>query len=322
MKAVYSEKYGSPETLTIKEVLKPAPKKNEVLVRVHASSINVSNLILLTGKPTVVRLAFGITKPKYSIPGGDVAGVVEGVGESVSQFKVGDEVYGDLSSSGWGALAEYVAADEKALAVKPSNLTFAEAAAIPMAATTALQALRDKGKIMARQEVLIYGASGGVGTFAIQIVKAYGAEVTAVVSTRNVDIAKSLGADHVLDYKKGEFTADNKTYDLIIGVNGSSSIFTYKKKLKDDGVFVHVGGDQSQMFQEMILRPWLSLQGKKKFTSLMQKPNQADLMVMKEMIEEGKVKPVIDQSYTIDEVVKAFNYVNQGHSQGKVVVTI
>ncbi|MEH7239478.1 NAD(P)-dependent alcohol dehydrogenase [Bacillus sp. JJ1562] len=323
MKAIISESYGSPDTLKLSEVATPTPKQNQVLVRVHASSINFGNLVLLTGKPLPARLAFGFRKPKYPIPGGDMAGIVEAIGEDVTQFLVGDEVYGDLSSSGWGAFAEYVVVDEKALALKPNNVSFTEAAAVPMAATTALQAIRDKGKVKAGQEVLIHGASGGVGTFAVQIAKAFGAEVTAVVSTRNVDIVRSLGADHVIDYKKEDIKSYDQTYDLILGVNGGQSISTYKGKLKEDGIFVHVGGtEQRQMFQTMTLGSWFSMIGKKKFITFLQRANQKDLVFMKELIEEGKVKPVIDSTYSLSEVPNAFQYFEQGHSQGKVVITI
>ncbi|MEH7224720.1 NAD(P)-dependent alcohol dehydrogenase [Bacillus sp. JJ1566] len=322
MRAIISERYGSPDTLKLREVATPTPKENQVLVRVKASSLNFGNLVLLTGKPRLARLAFGLMKPKYSIPGGDMAGIVEAIGENVTQFQVGDEVYGDLSSSGFGAFAEYDVVDEKTLALKPNNLSFAEAAAVPMAATTALQAIRDKGMVRAGQNVLIYGASGGVGTFAVQIAKALGGEVTAVVSTRNVDIAKSIGADHVIDYKKEDFANHDQTYDLILGVNGGQSISTYKSKLKENGVFIHVGGEISQMYQTMLQRSWFSMTGKKKFSTFLQRANQKDLVVMKELIEEGKVTPVIDRRYSLPEVPEAFRYFAEGHSQGKVVITI
>ncbi|MCG7345984.1 NAD(P)-dependent alcohol dehydrogenase [Sporosarcina sp. ACRSL] len=321
MKAIISEQYGTPDTFALREVVAPVPKEDQVLVRVHASSVNFGNLVLLRGKPFPVRFVFGLTKPKYNIPGGDIAGIVEAIGENVTRFQVGDEVYGDLSSSGWGAFAEYVATDEKALAPKPGNLSFTEAAAVPMAGITALQAIRDKGMVKDGQKVLIHGASGGVGTFAVQIAKAFGAEVTAVVSTRNVDIVKSLGADHVIDYKKEDFGSLDRTYDVIFGVNGSQSISTYKRKLKENGRFIHVGGSESQMYQTM-LGPLLSVFGKKKFITFLQRANQQDLLVMKELIEEGKVKPVIDRTYSLSEIPQAFHYFQEGHSQGKVMITI
>ena len=280
MQAIISEKYGGADTLKLSEVDIPIPQPNEVLIRVHASSINFGNLVLLTGKPLLARLAFGITKPKYRIPGGDMAGIVETIGANVTRFQVGDEVYGDLSSCGWGAFAEYVAVDEKKLVLKPHNLSFTEAAAVPMAATTALQAIRNKGKVRAGQKVLIHGASGGVGTFAVQIAKAFEAEVTAVVSTRNVDIARSLGADRVIDYKTEDFSQDDQTYDVIIRVNGSQSISTYKRKLKENGVFINVGGDRkSNVSNHAPGSTWFSMTGKKKFITFLQRANQQDLQV-------------------------------------------
>lgn len=322
MKAILSEKYGTPDTLKLSEIAIPTPQSDQVLVKIHASSINFGNLVLLTGKPLPARFVFGLMKPKYPIPGGDIAGMVEAIGEKVTQFQVGDEVYGDLSSSGWGAFAEYVAVDEKRLAIKPRNLSFTEAAAVPMAGLTALQAIRDKGMVRAGQEVLIHGASGGVGTFAVQIAKAFGAEVTAVVSTRNIDIAKSLGADHVMDYKEEDFESHDHTYDVIIGVNGSQSISTYKRKLKENGKFIHVGGTENQMYQTMMLGSLLSMIGKKKFKPFLQRADQQDLMVLKELIEEGKVKPVIDRTYSLSEIHEAIRYFEEGHSQGKVIITI
>lgn len=322
MKAIISEKYGTPDTLKLAEVAKPTPKQNQVLVKVQAASLNYGNLALLTGKPLPVRLAFGLRKPKYLIPGGDVAGVVEAKGENVTQFQIGDRVYGDLSSSGWGAFAEYVAVDENALAIIPSNLGFTEMAGVPMAGTTALQAIRNIGKVKAGQHVLIHGASGGVGTFAVQIAKALGAEVTAVVSTRNVELVKSLGADHVFDYRKDDFVNDGETFDVIFGVNGAQSISTYKRKLKDHGVFIHVGGATSQFYQTLVVGPLLSLFGKQKYVSFMQKANHSDLVFMNGLIEEGKVKTVIDRSYSFSEVPQAFRYFEEGHSRGKVVITV
>ncbi|MCF2649309.1 NAD(P)-dependent alcohol dehydrogenase [Niallia circulans] len=322
MKAIISEKYGMPETLKLGEVDKPIPKHNEVLVKVYASSINFGNLALLTGKPLPVRFVFGLRKPKYRIPGGDIAGVVEAIGKDVTQIQIGDQAYGDLANNGWGAFAEYVAVDEKTVALMPSNLSFTEIAGVPMAGTTALQAIRNIGKVRTGQEILIHGASGGVGTFAVQIAKALGAEVTAVVSTRNVDLVKSLGADHVIDYKKDDFVNDTKTFDTIFGVNGSQSIFTYKKKLKENGVFIHVGGANNQFYQTMLLGPLLSLFGKKKFITFLQRPNQQDLVFINGLIEEGKVKPIMDRSYSLNDVPEAFQYFEKGHSQGKVIITM
>lgn len=322
MKAVVYNKYGSPDVLNVTEVDKPIPKDNQVLVKIHASSLNYGNLVLLKGEPFLARFAFGLLKPKYSIPGGDIAGRVEAVGKDVKQFQPGQEVFGDLSLSGWGGFAEYVSVPENALALKPENITFEEAASVPMAAVTALQGLRDKGKIQAGQKVLINGASGGVGTFAVQIAKSFGAEVTGVCSTRNLEILRSIGADHVIDYTKEDFTKKEQKYDLILGVNGHHPITAYKRSLNAKGTFVHVGGSGAQMFQTMTLGSWFSLTGSQKMSSLLQRQNQKDLIYMKELLESGKVKPVIDKTFKMSEVVEAFKYFEQGHAQGKVVITV
>lgn len=322
MKAIVYKKYGPPDVLKITEVEKPIPNDNQVLVKVHAASVNFGNLVLLKGEPFLARFAFGLLKPKYSIPGGDVAGTIEAVGKDVTQFQPGDEVFGDLSSSGWGTFAEYVAVPEFALALKPANLSFEEAAAAPMAGVTALQGLRDKGKIQAGQKVLINGASGGVGTFAVQIAKAWGAEVTGVCSTRNLDILQSLGADHVIDYTKEKFTDNKNTYDLILGVNGHQPLSDYKRALRPNGIFVHVGGSGSQMFQAMTVGAWISKTSNKKMGTFLQRANQQDLVFMKELMESGEVKPVIDRRYTLSEVPEAFRYFEQGHAQGKVVISV
>ena len=322
MKAIVSNKYGPPDVLELKEVEKPIPKDNQVLVKVHAASVNYGNLVLLKGEPFLARFAFGLLKPKYSIPGGDIAGRVEAVGKDVKQFQPGDEVFGDLSGCGWGGFAEYVSVPENALALKPANMSFEEAAAVPMAAVTALQGLRDKGKIQSGQKVLINGASGGVGTFAVQIAKSFGAEVTGVCSTRNVDILRSIGADHVIDYTKEDFTQKKQSYDLILAVNGYQPISVYKRALSPNGIFVHVGGSGAQLFQAMVLGPWISMTGSKKMGSMLQRANQKDLMYIKELLEAGKVKPVIDRCYKLSEVPEAFRYFAEGHAQGKVVITV
>jgi NADPH:quinone reductase-like Zn-dependent oxidoreductase len=322
MKAIVCNKYGSPDVLRFEEVEKPIPKDNQVLVKVHASSLNYGNLVLLKGEPFLARFAFGLTKPKYPIPGGDIAGRVEAVGKGVKQFKPGDEVFGDLSSCGWGGYAEYVTAAESALAMKPANLSFEEAAAVPMAAVTALQSLHDKGKIQTGQKVLIYGASGGVGTFAVQIAKSFGAEVTAVCSSRNLSIARSNGADNIIDYTKEDISEKIDHYDLILGVNGSQPISVYKRALKPNGIFVNVGGSGSQLSQAMFLGPWISMTGSKKVSTFLQRQNQKDLIYVKELLETGKVKPVIDRCYKLSEVSEAFRYFEEGHAQGKVVITI
>lgn len=322
MKAIVCEKYGSPDVLKLKEVKKPVPAENQVLVKIHSASINFGNLVLLKGKPFLARFAFGLTKPKYSIPGGDIAGTVEAVGKDVKQFKTGDEVFGDLSGCGWGGFAEYAAVPESALALKPANISFEEAAATPMAAVTALQGLRDKGKIKPGHKILIYGASGGVGTFAVQIAKSFEAEVTGVCSTRNVEILRSIGADHIIDYTKEDFAQHEDCYDVVLGVNGSNSISVYKRVLKLDGNFVHVGGSESQLYQTLFLGPFISMTGSRKISSLLQRANQEDLHVIKDLLESGKVKPIIDKRFTLSEAAEAFTYFQEGHAQGKVVITI
>lgn len=322
MKAIVTTKYGPPDVLELTEIEKPIPLDNQVLVKIHAASVNFGNLVLLKGEPFLARFAFGLFKPKYSIPGGDISGVVEAVGKDVTQFQSGDEVFGDLSGCGWGGFAEYVAVPEHALALKPANLSFEEAAAVPMAGVTALQSLRDKGKIQSGQKVLINGASGGVGTFAVQIAKSFGAEVTGVCSTRNLDILKSIGADYCLDYTKEEFTQNNTSYDLILGVNGYQPISAYKRALRPNGIFVHVGGSGAQMFQSMVQSPWVSMTGKQKIGTFIQRANQKDLVFMKELLEAGKVIPVIDRSYKLSELPEALRYFEEGHAQGKVVITV
>ena len=322
MEAIISNKYGSPSVLELKEVSNPLPTENQVLVKIHSASLNFGNVVLLQGKPFLARFAFGLIKPKYSIPGGDIAGTVEAVGKDIKGFKVGDEVFGDLSSCGWGGFAEYVAVPEHALALKPANISFEEAAATPMASVTSLQALRDVGKIKSGQKVLIYGASGGVGTFAVQIAKSYGAEVTGVCSTRNIEILRAIGVDHILDYTKEDFTQAKEYYDLILGVNGSNPITTYKRLLKPTGIFVHVGGSESQLYQTLILGPFISMSGTKKMKSFLQRANQEDLKVVRGLLETGKVRPIIDKQYKLSEIAKAFEYFQEGHAQGKVVITL
>jgi len=323
MKAIVHTKFGPPDLLELKEVAKPTPKEEEVLVKVHAASLNAFDWHILRAKPFLVRLAgFGFLKPKHKIPGVDIAGRVEAVGRNAKQFQPNDEVYGDLSGCGLGAFAEYVCAPENLLALKPANLSFEEAAAVPMAAVTALQGLRDKGKIQPGQKVLIHGASGGVGTFLVQIAKSFGAEVTCVCSTRNVDIARSIGADHVIDYTKEDFTQNGQRYDLIVGANGDRSLSDYKRALNPKGIYVMSGGSMAQIFSALLLGPWMSMTGSKKMATVAAKPSQRDLVVMRELLETGKVKPVIDRRYTLSEVAEAIRYLEEGHAQGKVVITV
>lgn len=322
MQAIIHTTYGPPELLQFKDVEKPKPKANEVLIKVHAASINAAEWHVVRGTPFVVRfMVGGLRKPQTPIPGADVAGVVEAIGSDVKGFKAGDAVYGDLSGCGWGAFAEYVCASEQAMALKPTNLTFEQAAAVPLAAVTALQGLR-KGQIQAGQKVLINGASGGVGTFAVQIAKALGAEVTAVCSTRNVEQLRALGADHVIDYTQEDFTQNGQQYDLILAANGYQPISAYKRALRPKGIYVMTGGAMKQMMEAMLLGPLYSMTGDKKLGNLLARPNQQDLAFLTTLLEAGKVKPVIDRCYPLSEVPKALQYLEEGHAQGKVVITV
>ncbi len=323
MKAIVNTKYGSADVLQFKDIEKPTPRDNEVLIKVLAVSVNAGDVHLLNGKPFLMRLmGFGFLKPKNTILGSAVAGRVEAVGRNVKQFRPGDEVFGDLSDSGWGGFAEYVSASEEALVLKPGNLSFEEAAAVPNAAITALQALRNTTQIQPGQKVLINGASGGVGTFAVQIAKALGAEVTAVVSTRNMDTMHSIGADHVIDYTREDFAQNGQQYDLILAANGDRSIFEYQRALSPTGTYVMSGGSAKQMFQAMLLGPWLSRNGRQKLVNQAAKPNNQDLVFVKRLLESGKVVPVIDRRYPLSEGVEAVRYLEAGHAKGKVVITV
>ncbi|HEU0003493.1 MAG TPA: NAD(P)-dependent alcohol dehydrogenase [Ktedonobacteraceae bacterium] len=322
MKAIVYTHYGSPEVLQFKEVAKPTPRDNEVLVHVHAASVNAADLHFLRADPFLMRLWSGLLKPKHHILGAAIAGRVEAVGRNVTQIQPGDEVFGDLSECGLGGFAEYVCASEEALALKPAHVTFEQAAAVPLAAVTALQGLQSKGHIQAGQKVLIHGASGGVGTFAVQIAKAFGAEVTAVCSTRNVDAIRSMGADHVIDYTQEDFTHNGQQYDLIVAANGNRSISEYKRALRPNGTYVMTGGSNKQVFQAMLLGPWISRTGTKKMGNLMAKPNTEDLRFVKELLEAGRVIPVIESCYPLRETAEALRYLEAGHARGKVVITV
>jgi len=323
MKAIVYTKYGPPDVLQLKEVEKPTPKDNEVLIKVHAASVNATEWHIVRGEPFLVRLMVGgILKPKNTIPGADMAGRVEAVGRNVNQFQPGDEVFGDLSECGWGTFAEYVCASENALALKPANTTFEGAAAVPLSAVTALQGLRDKGQIQPGKKVLINGAGGGVGTFAVQIAKSFRAEVTGVCSTRKLDMVRSIGADKVIDYTQEDFTQNGQRYDLILDVAAYRSFSDYNRVLSSKGIYVLVGGSTTRFLQVMFLGPWISMIGSKKFGSLMAKPNNKDLVFMKELLEAGKVVPVIDRRYPLSEVAEALRYLEEGHAQGKVVITV
>jgi len=322
MKAAVYEKYGSPDVLQLIEVDKPSPKDGEVLIRIQATSINSFDMRHLKADPFLIRFEAGLWKPKRNILGVDVAGEIEAVGKSVTQFQPGDQVFGDICECGCGGFAEFVSVPEGVMATKPAGMTFEEAAAYPMAAVTALKGLRDKGNIQLGQSVLINGASGGVGSFAVQIAKSLGAEVTAVCSTRNLDLAGSLGADHVIDYTKEVFTKSGKLYDLILACNGYHPLSSYKRALRPSGTYVMAGGTMKQIFEPMYLGPWLSLFGNKKLTTISSKPNPQDLKFLAELHAAGKIKPVIDDCYPLHRIADAFWYMEREHAQGKVVITM
>lgn len=322
MKANIYTEYGSPDVIQFKEVEKPTPKDNEVLIKAYAASVNAGDLHYLRGTPWLFRLACGLFKPKNIFLGADVAGRVEAIGKNVTQFQVGDEVFGDLSASGRGSFAEYVCASEDALILKPANISFEDAAAIPVAAVTALHGLQSGKQIQPGQKVLINGASGGVGLFAVQIAKAFGAEVTAVCSTRNIDRMRSIGADHVIDYTQEDFTQNGQRYDFILAANGYRPISAYKRALSPEGTYVMTGGANSQMFEAMLLGPLVSITGNQKMGNVMTKPDQKKLTFMKQLLEAGKVKPVIDRCFPLSEVAEAIRYLETGHAQGKVVITV
>ena len=324
MKAIVNNEYGTPDVLKLEEVEKPVPKDNEVLIKVHAAAVNIADWYFLTGRPFLVRMdPGGPLKPKTRILGGDVAGLVEAVGKNVKQFQAGDAVYGDISDSGMGAFAEYVSAPENVIAQKPANLSFEEAAAVPSAAVTALQGIRDFGKIQPGQKVLINGASGGVGTYAVQIAKSYDTEVTAVCSTGKIEMVRSIGADYAIDYTKKDFTRNGELYDLIIAVNGYHSLSAYKRVLDPTGTYVCIGGTMRQIFESMLLGPLMSKGGRKQMGGMgSTKINQKDLVVIKELIEAGKVVPVIDRRYTLVETPEALRYLGEGHVKGKLVITV
>ena len=320
MKAIVYTKYGPPEVLQLKEVAKPVPKDNQMLVKVHAASANALDWHFMRGAPFLARLAGGLRKPKDPRLGADFAGRVEAVGTNVTQFQPGDEVFGAET----GSFAEYASVPENTLALKPTKSSFEEAAAIPVAAITALQGLRDKGQIQSRQKVLVNGASGGVGTFAVQIAKSFGTEVTGVCSTRNLDLVRSIGADHVIDYTQADFTKNGQHYDLIYDAVGNRSVSDYKRALNPKGTCV-IAGFQNlpRLFEHMVLGPLRSRTGNKKVGLMgIAKMNQKDLVFVKELLEAGKIVPVIERRYPLREVPEAIRYLEEGHARGKVVITI
>jgi len=322
MKAILFNEYGTADLLHLEEVEKPVPKDDEVLVKVHAASVNSWDWELLTGTPFANRVMFGLLRPKkINILGVDIAGKVETVGKNVKRFRIGDEVFGDLSGYRWGGFAEYVCATENTLMLKPENLTSEEAAAVPQAALLALQALNYKGEVTADKKVLINGASGGVGTFAVQLAKLFGAEVTGVCSTSKMDLVCSLGADHVIDYTQEDFTKNGECYDLIVDVKGYHSIFDYKRALSPGGIYAMVGGTTALVNQVMFLGPLISMITDKKMGLMLHKANKG-LDFMKELLEAGKVVSIIDRRYPLSEVPEAMRYFAEGRTRGKIVITM
>ena len=321
MKAIVRHEYGSPDVLKLAEVDKPTPGDDEVLVRVHAVSLNSSDYEFLTGTPIYIRM-WGLFKPRHKILGSDIAGRVEAVGKNARKFQPGDEVFGDIMYR-WGGFAEYVCAPEAELMVKPASMTFEEIAAVPQAAVVALQGLRDKGQIQAGQKVLINGAGGGAGTFAVQIAKSFGAEVTGVDRTSKLALMRSIGADHVIDYTQEDFARSGQRYDLILDLVAHRSIFDWRRALSPRGHYVLVGGSVARLFQTLFLGPWFSMIGNKKMGMLAAEQNKKeDLAYIQELFESGKVRPVIDRHFPLSEVPEALRYLGEGHALGKVVITI
>jgi NADPH:quinone reductase-like Zn-dependent oxidoreductase len=323
MKAIVQTEYGSTDVLSLQEVDKPAVPDNGVLLRVHAASVNSGDWRLMRGTPFPLRLMFGgLLKPKIKILGFDVAGKIEAIGKDVTQFKPGDEVFGDLSKCGFGAFAEYVCATESALVLKPASLSFEEAATVPGAALAALQGLRDCGQIQSGQKVLINGASGGVGSFAVQIAKAFGAEVTAVCSTKKMDMVRSIGADHLIDYTQIDVTQVKQQYDLILDAAAYRSPFDYLSILPPDGTYVLVGGSIARLFQVMLLGSGISRISHRRVKCLASEPNQQDLITLRELIVAGKIIPFINQRYNLSEVPIAIRHLEQRQVMGKVAIYI
>lgn len=320
MKAMVYTKYGESDVLKLEEVAKPIPKDDEVLIKVHSASVNSWDWDLLRGKPFLSRLG-GPLKPPYNILGADIAGQVEAIGKDVESFRPGDAVFGDISGCGWGGFAEYVCAKEKALTQKPASMTFEEAASLPQASALALQAIGHHGMVQAGQRVLLNGAGGGVGTFALQLVNLQGAEVTCVDHTDKLDMLTSIGANHVIDYTKQDFTKMGRQYDLILDVVGNRSIFDYYRVLNSNGTFVMIGGLFLSILQVFLFGSLLS-RADKKMTVLVHKPNQDDQQTIKELVEAGHVKPVIDHCFPLGELSQALQYLGEGKAKGKIVVSI
>jgi NADPH:quinone reductase-like Zn-dependent oxidoreductase len=321
MKAAVYTRYGPPDVVQVTDVEKPVPKDNEVLIKVRAASLNPLDWHFMRGTPYAVRIIAGLRKPKFSGLGVDVAGQVEALGAKVSHFKVGDEVFGSCK----GAFAEYVCASESVLVTKPANVTFEQAASVPVAAYTALQGLRDKGRIQAGQKVLVNGAAGGVGTFAVKIAESFGADVTGVCSTRNLDMVRSIGANNVIDYTQEDFTKSAQRYDLFFDCVGNHSLSATRRVLSPEGIYVGAGGTTDNWMIGPLARAIsslvLSLFGSQKFLTLLAKASKQDLTWMREHMKSGKITPVIDRLYDLNEVPEAIRYLEAGHARGKVIIT-
>lgn len=317
MKAAVYTRYGPPDVVEIRDVEKPVPKDDEVLVAIRAASVNTLDWRLTRGTPLFMRLMIGLRRPRNTRLGHDMAGRVESIGRSVTRFKPGDEVFG----IGRGAFAEYACAREVKLAIKPAGISFERAACLPVAGCTALQGLRDRGRIRRGDQVAVEGASGGVGTFALQIARALGGEVTAVCSTRNVEAAASMGAAHVMDYTREDFTRSGRRYDLILGANAHHSIFDYRRALSANGRFVLCGGGGIEMCQAIFLGPLLSRRGGRKVDYVMAKVDEGDLAFLAQLVAEGKIVPAIDRRYPLSGLPDAFRHLEEGHARGKVVIT-
>ncbi|MCJ7712461.1 MAG: NAD(P)-dependent alcohol dehydrogenase [Chloroflexi bacterium] len=319
MKAIVQQKYGSTKVLEARDVQKPEVGDDHVLVRVHAASVHLGDWLMVTGRPYVMRMMTGLRKPKNPVPGTDVAGTVEAVGKDVARLRPGDEVFGWCA----GAFAEYASASEDQFILKPANLTFEQAAAVGVSATAALQLLRDNGKVQPGQKILINGASGGVGTFAVQIAKAFGAEVTGVCSTKNVDLVRSIGADHVIDYTKDDFTKGQQRYDLILDNVGNHSMAQTRDALTPLGTLISNGGGHADGKLGRVLRTMLvSMFVRQQAGPTVKAPNHDDLVALKELVEAGKLTPVIDSVYPLSEVRKAISRVAAGHTQGTIVIAV
>lgn len=322
MKAIVLEKYGKPEDLKLKEIDKPQIKKNQVLVKVKAAAVNAGDWHLVRAEPFMIRLFFGLFKPKVNILGVDIAGVVEETGSEVTDFQPGDRVFGDLTNDGFGGYAEYAAISQNTLAIMPDNISFQEAAALPTSAGTALAALRDCAGIKQGDKVLVNGASGGVGAFSVQLARYFKAEVTAVCSSRKVDFIKTLRPDHIIDYQKEDFTRNNKKYDIIHAANGYQLLSEYKNSLTEQGTCCVSGGTTKQFLKMGLLGPLMSSKKGKKLKSFVVKPNSEDLTFLANLSAEGSIKPLIDRTYSLDEVPQAILDLEKGLAQGKFIIEI